>query len=143
MRSQPKVVTPAQRQRQLLFIVFLVFIAFMVFRSCAHSENRFEKDARAVTLAIQKNDAASIGKLFNADARERMNNRQRFGKASDDLNALGKINSVHETTAKDAADRTHTMLIAGEKANVTETYHYDLDGKIDRFKYDPVVPNAK
>jgi hypothetical protein len=143
MRSQPtpvrpKLVTPAQRQRQLLYLVFVVLIVFLVFRACAHSDTKYEHDARIITEAIEKNDSASIGPMFNADAREQMN-RQRFGKASDDFAGVGKINSVREISHDDAT-RTHVELVAGAKGNVTEHFRYDIDGKIDRFRYDPVEP---
>jgi hypothetical protein len=142
MRSQPKVVTPAQRQRQLLYLVVIAFVVFMVVRSCAPHENRYEKNAQRVTEAIVKNDSSSIGSLFNADARENMT-RARFGKASDQFATLGKINGYHEKTPSGSDARTHFVEVDGQNGGILEKYHYDIDGKIDRFAYDAIVPNTK
>ena len=137
---QRSTVPPAKtNQRNILIAAVAIVLAFVLFRTFGPHENKFEKTASDVTMAIQKNDSAALAKDFDATAREQMT-RQRVGAAADALAPLGKLKSVKEDTPADAGERVHEFKLTFEHGTLRERFKYDVDGKAEGFKYDqPVI----
>jgi len=105
-------------------------------------ENHYEKTADQVTKAIVANDMRPVESDFNAIVRPKLLNRARVGELSDELNALGPLKRVKETTTKDARDGEHTVDAVFEKATWQEVLTMDSDGKIAAFYVHPPNSNA-
>src|ERR1700694_5804075 len=95
--QRPTTVPAKSNQRNILIAAVAAVLIYVLFNFFTHRENKFEKTASEVTIAIQKNDSAALTKDFDATAREQMT-RQRVGAASDALAPLGKLKSVKEDT---------------------------------------------
>jgi hypothetical protein len=95
-------------------------------------ENENEKLAGRVTQAIVDNDVKPVEKDFNALTRPKLT-RGAVGRLSDQLNALGKFEHIHETTPKDASKGRHTFDAVFDKATWHEDMNLDEDGKIAAF----------
>jgi hypothetical protein len=102
-----------------------------------HHENRYEKLAHGLTIALQNNDLAGVEKYQNAETATTIN-RGVVGRIADRLAPLGKLKSVKETTPKDASDRTHEFDVVFEKGTVHEAMKLDPDDKMVHFRYDLV-----
>lgn len=127
------------RTRQLLIAAVAIIIIVFAIRLLAPHENKYEKLARDVTVALQKNDVDAVKKLQNAETATTIT-RGIVGRAADRLAPLGKLKSVKETTSKDAKDRVHEFDVAFEKGSVRESMKVDPDFKIVHFRYDKVAP---
>lgn len=127
---------PARRSRRplLLAIVALLVVA-AVLRGCFFHENDFEKIAREVTVALQRDDLATVLKYQNAETATQVN-RERVGRASDALAPLGALKKVKETSANPDT-RVYDFTLTFDKGAVHETIKFDPDKKIVGFHYDP------
>src|ERR1700756_5085734 len=108
MRSLTATPTGARaKQNQLIYVAIIVILVAIIARSLfGHHENKYEKIARDVTVALQANDVAAVKKYQNAETATQVN-RARVGHAADVLGPLGRLQSVKEVTPKGAADRVH------------------------------------
>lgn len=79
---------------------------------------------------------------FNAIVRPKLENRAAVGRLSDQLNALGKLKGVHETTAKDVQGGRHRFNVEFEKATWVEDLVLDSDGKVAAFHIRPPSADA-
>lgn len=141
---KPAIAAPPHRgltpqMRRTLTVLFAIILAFMVFKLIfAHHDNDYEKIAHEVTVGLQSNDLAAVQKYENAETATQVN-RQRVGRAADQLAPLGKLKSVRETSA-DAATRIHTFNLTFDKGTMAEQIKFDPEKKIVRFHYDsPVI----
>ncbi len=128
------------RGRQLLIVALVLLIVVFALRTLfgAH-ENKYEKLAREVTVALQSNDVDAVKKYQNAETATHVT-RGVVGRAADVLSPLGKIKSVKETTPKDAPDRTHEFDVAFEKGAIHERMKVDPESKIVTFRYEKAAP---
>jgi hypothetical protein len=125
-------VNPRGRQLIIAAVVFIVIIGLInLFRP---HENRYEKLARDVTVALQNNDLDAVKKYQNAETAT-MINRGIVGRAADRLAPLGKIKRVKETTPSGAADQVHEFDVTFDKGSIHETLKVDPDFKIVHFHY--------
>lgn len=109
----------------------LLACCILALAACS-GENANEKLAARVTQAIVDNDVKPVEKDFNALTRPKLT-RGAVGRLSDQLNALGKFERVHETTPKDASGGRHTFDAVFDKAAWREEMTLDEDGKIAAF----------
>ncbi len=100
-------------------------------------ENHYEQTADSVTKAIMANDMRPVEADFNAIVRPKLLNRAYVGELSDELNALGQLKRIHETTARDTAQGEHTFDAVFEKSTWKEVMKIDSDGKISAFYVHP------
>ncbi|HEY0797929.1 MAG TPA: hypothetical protein VGD50_02205 [Candidatus Baltobacteraceae bacterium] len=96
-----------------------------------------ERLADAVTRAIVANDMRPVESDFNAMVRPKLADRERVGRLSDDLNALGTYQGVHETTPQDAPAGKHRFEVDFANAKWVEDMALDADGKIAAFNVHP------
>lgn len=131
-----KTVTPANTSRRngIIIAAVVVIALFLLLRACAPHENRYEKLANNVTVALMKNDVEEVRKYQNAETATKVT-RARVGAGADFFNKLGKLKSVKETTPKDAPDRTHEFLLSFSNGEAIERMHLDPDDKIVTFSY--------
>jgi hypothetical protein len=131
------------KQNRLVYIAIIVILVAIIARSLfGHHENKYEKIARDVTVALQANDLAKVKKYQNAETATEVN-RARVGHAADVLGPLGKLQSVKEVTAQgSSAARVHDFDLRFQNGAVHETMKLDPEDKIVRFNYN-VVPAAK
>lgn len=135
----PRAVTtpnPTARRNQIIILAVFVIVLVLLVRACAGGENRYEKIAHQLSQGIQDNDVAAVQKLENVGTAADMP-RERFGKASDTFNRLGKIRRVKENTPAKDPPRTHEFDVTFDKGSVHEVIEFDPQGKIYTFKYDP------
>jgi hypothetical protein len=126
------------RGRQLLIGFIVVLLAFEVFRLVfGHHQNRYEKLAYDVTVALQNNNLDEVKKYQNAETATLIN-RGIVGRAADRLAPLGKLKSVKEITPSTAPDQVHEFTVAFDKGSVHEKMKVDPDFKIVHFEYDRV-----
>lgn len=109
----------------------LAFALVLALAACG-GENSAEKLAASVTQAVVNNDIAPVAQDFNALTRPHLT-RGAVGRLSDQLNALGKFEKIHETTPKDASGGRHTFDVVFDKATWHEEMTLDEDGKIASF----------
>jgi len=122
-------------RRPMLLAIFAAIVVAVVLRSCFFNENDFEKIAREVTAALQRDDLATVVKYQNAETATEVN-RERVGRASDALAPLGSLKSVKETNV-DADKRIHDFTVTFDKGTLHETIKFDPQKKIVGFHYDP------
>jgi hypothetical protein len=120
--------------RVVAIVAFFVLVAYLFFRP--HSSGS-EQLATRVTVAIQNNNMAPVEKEFNALNRPELENHARVGRLSDQVVALGKLESVKEDTPKDAPAGHHHFVVKFEKATWAEDMTIDGDGKIGTFNIHP------
>jgi hypothetical protein len=96
-------------------------------------ENHYERTADDVTKAIVANDMRPVESDFNAIVRPKLLNRAYVGALSDQLNALGPLKRIHETTVRDAPAGEHTFDAVFEKSTWKEVVKIDSEGKIAAF----------
>jgi hypothetical protein len=113
-------------------VVFSVSAALLA-AGCGGANHQNEHLADQVTKAIIANDMRSVEKEFNAMVRPKLENRASVGRLSDELNALGKFEGVHETTPQGSEGGKHTFAAKFEKATWVEDMTLDQDGKIAAF----------
>ncbi|HTJ28636.1 MAG TPA: hypothetical protein VMA36_20955 [Candidatus Limnocylindria bacterium] len=134
--------TARAKQNQLVYVAIMVILVAIIARSLfGHHENKYEKIARDMTVALQANDLATVKKFQNAETATEVN-RARVGHAADVLGPLGKLQTVKEVTAQGAAPRVHDFDLRFKNGSVHETMKLDPEDKIVRFNYN-VVPAAK
>jgi hypothetical protein len=134
--------TARAKQNQLIYVAIMVILVAIIARSLfGHHENKYEKIARDMTVALQANDLATVKKFQNAETATEVN-RARVGHAADVLGPLGKLQTVKEVTAQGAAPRVHDFDLRFKNGSVHETMKLDPEDKIVRFNYN-VVPAAK
>jgi hypothetical protein len=121
--------------RQLLIVALVVVLAFLAFRGLFFHENKYEKLAREVTVALQNNDLATVEKYQNAETAT-MLNRGIVGRAADKLAPLGKIKSVKEVTPAGAPPRGHEFTVTFEHGVADEKMRVDPQDKIVSFNYE-------
>jgi hypothetical protein len=127
------------RGRQLLIALVIVIAIVALIKIFAPHENRYERLAREVTVALQNNDIATVKQYQNAETAT-MITRGIVGRAADRLAPLGKLEHVKETTPGGAPDQTHDFDLSFAKGSVHETLKVDPDFKIVHFHFsDPVV----
>jgi hypothetical protein len=122
------------RGRQLLIALVAVIVIVALFKIFGPHENRYEKIAREVTVALQNNDIADVEKYQNAET-STLVTRGIVGRAADRLAPLGKLKSVKETTPSDAPARVHEFDVVFANGAVIETIKFDPDAKIVHFDY--------
>jgi hypothetical protein len=125
------------RGRQIMIAVIAVLAILVLIKIFKPHENRYEKLAYDVTIALQNNDVDSVKKYQNAETATLVT-RGIVGRAADRLAPLGKLKSVKETTPSGSPDRVHEFDVAFDKGRVHEKIKVDPDFKIVRFEYDPV-----
>jgi hypothetical protein len=134
--------TARAKQNQLIYVAIIVILVAIIARSLfGHHENKYEKIARDVTVALQANDVATVKKYQNAETATEVN-RARVGHAADVLAPLGKLQSVKEVTAQGAAPRVHDFDLRFQRGTVHEAIRFDPEDKIVRFNY-KLVPAAQ
>ena len=139
-----KNITPpaaAARRNQIIAFAIAVIVLVLLFRACAPHENKYEKIADQLTVALQQNNVDEVRKYQNAETAAQVN-RRRVGQAADFFAPLGKLKSVHENTPKDSGDRNHQFLLTFDKGQVVERMHFDPDDKIVTFAYKPASEAA-
>jgi hypothetical protein len=131
------ITTPSSSARRNQIIILAVFVVVLVLlvRACAGGENRYEKIAHQLSQGIQNNDIGAVQRLENVGTAADMP-RERFGKASDTFNRLGRIRRVKENTPANDPPRTHEFDVTFDKAVVHEEIEFDPQDKIFHFKYD-------
>jgi hypothetical protein len=124
---------PAQtNRRRLLLLVLLVVLVILLVRACAPHENKYEKIANELTVAVQNNDLAGVQKLQNAETATHVN-RGIVGRLADRFAPLGKIKSVKEDTPAGTTDRRHEFVVTFEKGTIYEDIGFDPEDKIVHF----------
>jgi hypothetical protein len=127
---------PAQtNRRRLLLLVLGVVLVILLVRACAPHENKYEKIANELTVALQSNDLAGVQKLQNAETATHIN-RGLVGRWADRFAPLGKVKSVREVTPSGSADRRHEFDVTFEKGTVHEDIGLDPEDKIVHFSAD-------
>jgi hypothetical protein len=132
---------PGMRQR-LMPIVFVLF-ALLVWNVFHPKPNVNEQVATKITDAVIANDMKPVETDFNAITREKVEDRGRVGALSQQLNDLGKLESIKEDTPKDAQPRYHHFIVKFDKATWVEDMTYDSDGKIESFHVHPPSPSGQ
>ena len=132
---------PGMRQR-LLPIVFVLF-AMLVWSLFQPRPNVNEQVAMQVTDAVIANNMQPVESKFNAITRQYVEDRGRVGRLSQQLNDLGKLESLKEDTPKEAQPRYHRFVVRFDKATWIEEMTYDLDGKIESFHIHPPSPTGQ
>jgi hypothetical protein len=127
------------RGRQLVIAVVVLIVIVLLVKIFSPHENRYEKLANQLTVALQNNDVDAVRKLQNAETAT-MINRGVVGRAADVFAPLGKIKKVKETTPSDAPERVHEFEVSFDKGNVREKMKVDPDFKIVRFQYEKIAP---
>jgi hypothetical protein len=117
-----------------------ILVALAALAGC-FGENHNEKTADTVTKAIMANDMRPVEPDFNAIVRPKLLNRAHVGELSDQLNALGALKTIHETTAKDAPQGEHTFDAVFARGTWKEVMTIDSDGKIASFYVRPPSTN--
>jgi hypothetical protein len=131
-RSNPRV-------RQLLVALVLVLLVVGIVRALfGHHENKYEKLANDITVALQANDLNKVKSYQNAETATLIN-RGIVGRAADVLAPLGKIKRVQETTPSGSPDRVHEFDVTFDKGAIHEKMKVDPDFKIVHFTYDKVA----
>jgi hypothetical protein len=133
-RRTSGVAPPGQsNRRRMIFLIPLLFVlVILLFRACSQHENKYEKIAMDLTVALQNNDIIAVDKLLNAETATHMN-RGLVGRNADHFAPLGKIKSVKEVTPADAAPRRHEFTVIFEKGVVHEDLGLDPEDKIVHF----------
>jgi hypothetical protein len=131
--------TPGVRQRLGPgALILIVLILYTLFRP---HQNANEVLATRVTKAIVANDMKPVEPIFNAADREKLENRVLVARLSQDLNDLGKFNSVQEDTPNPSPTGYHFFKAKFEKGTWVEEMHFDSEGKIVVFRVH--APDAK
>lgn len=136
--SRPGPMRTSSKGFQLVVWAVVVIAIVLVLKGCVFHENAYEKIASGLTQALQNNDVAAVQKYQNAETATEIN-RGVVGRAADTLAPLGKIKSVKETTAKDAAPRVHDFTITFAKGTVREMMKLDPQDKIVAFHYEKIA----
>ncbi len=123
--------------RAVVLIVGLLAVLFVARALFGHHENRYEKIAGSVTVALQKNDVAGVKTYQNAETATHVT-ASRVGRGADTLGPLGSLKRVHETSA-DPNTRIHQFDATFDKGTLHETIKFDPDQKIVSFRYDEPV----
>jgi hypothetical protein len=138
-RSQRPAVAPVNpRGRQLIIAVVVLVVIVLLVKLLGPHENKYEKLAGSVTVALQNNDLDAVRKLQNAETATDIN-RGIVGRAADVLAPLGKLKSVKEVTPPDAPERTHEFTVTFDRGAVRERMKVDPDFKIVRFQYEKIA----
>ena len=132
-RRTTGVAPPAQtNRRRLLLGILLLVLLVLLFRACSQHENKYEKIAMDLTVALQNNDITAVDKLQNAETATHVN-RGLVGRWADRFAPLGKIKSVKEVTPAGAAARRHEFTVTFEKGVYHEDLGLDPEDKIVHF----------
>ncbi len=123
------------RGRQLLIAAVAVILIVLVIKLFSHHENKYEKLASDLTVALQKNDVDAVKSYQNAETATTVN-RGVVGRAADFFAPYGKLKSVKEVTPAGAPDRTHEFSVTFDKGVVRERMKVDPDFKIVHFQYE-------
>ena len=123
--------------RAVVLIVGLLAVLFVARALLGHRENTYEKIAASVTVALQKNDVASVKKYQNAETATHVT-ASRVGRGADTLGPLGSLKRIHETSA-DPNTRIHQFDATFDKGTLHETIKFDPEQKIVSFRYDEPV----
>jgi len=115
---------------QVLAVIFVLAIAAAIWTLVHPGANKDEALAERVTVAIMHNDMAPVADDFSPTTRVKLSNRQTVARLSDDLNGLGKLQSLKEDTPAASAAGYHHFQVQFEKATWVEDITYDADGKI-------------
>ncbi len=123
------------RGRQILIALVALLVIILLLKTLfGHHENKYEKLAHDVTIALQNNDVEAVRKYQNAETATTIT-RGLVGRAADRLAPLGKLKTVKEVTPSEARERTHEFDVAFDKGMVHETMKVDPDFKIVHFAY--------
>ncbi len=128
------------RGRQIIIAVVILIVVVGLIKVFSPHENRYEKLARSLTLALQNNDLAEVQKYQNAETATTVN-RGIVGRAADAIAPLGKLESVKEVTPSDAPERVHEFRVTFDKGALRERMKLDPDMKIVRFQYEKAPPS--
>jgi uncharacterized protein YpmB len=120
--------------RIVMTVVVLLIVIGLIWK-VFHQENQYEKIARAMTLALQKNDIAAVDKFQNAETATHVT-RAIVGHDADVFVPLGDLKNVHETGSE---DRVHEFDVTFDKGVVHETVQFDPDNKVVHFRFDPPI----
>jgi hypothetical protein len=134
----PRPAAPAvnPRGRQLLIAAAILILVVAILKTVfGHHENKYEKLASDVTLALQSNDVDKVKSYQNAETATTIT-RGVVGRAADFFVPLGKLKRVKEDTASDAPDRTHDFTLTFDKGVVRERMKLDPDFKIVHFQFE-------
>jgi hypothetical protein len=122
-------------QRRLIVYAVVAIIVIVLVRGLFFHENKYEKIARDVTVALQKNDLATVEKYQNAETATEVN-RGIVGRAADKLAPLGSLKRVKEITGSNAPVRGHEFTVTFDRGTVDEKMRLDPQDKIVSFSYD-------
>jgi hypothetical protein len=125
----------------LLWAIGLIVVVLLLRLVFGHHENRYEKLANEVTVAIQNNDLAGVQKYQNAETATEVN-RGIVGRLSDELAPLGKLERVKEATPANVPSRGHEFDLTFAKGTAHEDLRVDPDGKIVEFHVDRITPKS-
>jgi hypothetical protein len=125
-------------QRRLIIYVLIAIVVIVLVRGLFFHENKYEKIARELTVALQKNDLATVEKYQNAETATEVN-RGIVGRAADTLAPLGTIKSVKEITGSNAPVRGHEFTVTFDRGTVDEKMRLDPQDKIVSFSYTPTA----
>jgi hypothetical protein len=133
INQTPAPVTPVPRFFPLLTIlpaILLLAVVVVIWTKTHPGANKSEVLALRVTEAIIHNDMSPVAADFNAATRVKLSNRLTVARLSDDLNQLGKLQTLKEDTPSNSAAGYHHFAVQFEKATWVEDMTYDADGKI-------------
>jgi hypothetical protein len=122
-------------RRGWLIVAFVVLVLAVLLKGCFFRESDYERIAKEVTIALQRDDLPAVLKYQNAETATSVN-RERVGRAADALAPLGGFKSIKETKV-DPATRIHEFDLTFDKGSVHETIKFDPEKRIVRFHYDP------
>ncbi len=123
------------RRNQIIILGVFVLVLVLLVRACSGRENHYERIARDLTSAVQRNDVAAVQKLETKETAADMSH-QRFGQAVDAFAPLGKIESVKEVTPPNDGARVHEFDVRFQNGTVHEKIKFDPDDKVFTFAFD-------
>ena len=124
-------------RRGWLIVAFVVIVLAVLLKSCFFRESDFERIAKDMTIALQRDDLPAVLKYQNAETATSVN-RERVGRAADALAPLGDFKSIKEAKV-DPATRIHEFDLTFAHGSLHETIKFDPEKRIVRFHYDPPV----
>ena len=113
----------------------LVAVAALAALAACSFQNKYEKEAQAITEAIVSNNMQPV----QGDIAPRVKiTRVQVAAMSDELGEAGKLLSLKETTTNCPPD-THCFDVKFEKRNYVEHMKLDENGKVVDWNYVPAL----
>jgi hypothetical protein len=116
----------------------LAALAAIVMLAACSFQNKYEKEAQAITVAVMNNNMQPV----QGDIAERIKiTRVQVAAMSDELNDAGKLVSLKETTTN-CPPGTHCFDVKFEKKAYVEHMRLDENGKVVDWNYVPAPTGA-